>query len=86
MSCAIAGCTIAPHKRNVMCWQHLRMLPDALQRTLALLYNDGTGKPRDGYDEACANAIEQVKISVAESLERPALDPMTSWPFRKGER
>lgn len=62
MSCAIPGCAVEPYKRNVMCWDHIRMLPDAMQRTLRLLYNDGSGKPHDGYLEACTNAVEQVKV------------------------
>lgn len=59
--CAIPGCKVEPHKKVVMCWPHIRMLPAPMQKTLDLLSNDGQGKPRPGYAEACTSAVEQVR-------------------------
>jgi len=60
------------------------MLTVAAQKTLQFLFNGNRERsaPRDGYTEACANAVQQVD----DQLKNGRLDPATSWPFRNKDR
>lgn len=62
-NCPVLGCAILRLPPNrLMCAQHWDMVPAPLQKTIWLLWAEGT--PRAGHAEACASAVAQVNTMI----------------------
>lgn len=61
--CAVPACDTTTQSNRLMCFNHWKLVPLPMQRTITKLYNND--RPLNGYQDACLNAVQQVQDKLA---------------------